>query len=88
MSSFRVGNSTRRLRPRWRHYRGPPQPTPERFYLNGIDCPEKGQARTCLTQDSNCTLRKSLNFEAPFLKTGMLQIDKELQKDGVVDLVD
>jgi hypothetical protein len=31
---------------------------------------------------------KSLDFEAPFLKEGALQIDKELQKDDVVDLVD
>ena len=31
---------------------------------------------------------KSLHFEEPFLKAGMLQIDKELQKDDVVDLVD
>jgi endonuclease YncB( thermonuclease family) len=61
---------------------------PERIRLSGIDCPEKGQALTCLTQDSNCTLRKSLNFEAAFLKAGMLQIDKELQKDGMIDLVD
>ena len=41
-----------------------------------------------LTQDSNCALRMSMNFEAPYLKAGMLQIDKELQKDDVVDLVD
>ena len=41
-----------------------------------------------LTQDSNCVLRKSLNFEAPFLQAGMLQSDKELQKDDVVDVVD
>jgi hypothetical protein len=31
---------------------------------------------------------KSLNFEAPFLKAGILQINKELQKDDLVDLVD
>jgi hypothetical protein len=31
---------------------------------------------------------KSLNFEAPFLKAVALQIDKELQKDDMVDLVD
>lgn len=31
---------------------------------------------------------KSLNFDAPFLKAGALQIDKELQKDDMVDLVD
>ena len=41
-----------------------------------------------LTQDSNCALRKSLNFEMPFLRAGMLQTDKELQKDAVVDLID
>ena len=33
-------------------------------------------------------MRESLNFEAPFLKAGVLQIDKELQKDDLVDLVD
>ena len=60
----------------------------ERIRLNGIDCHEKGQALTCLTQDSNCALRKSLDFEAPFLKAAALQIDKELQKDDVVNLVD
>lgn len=36
--------------------------------------------------DLNFVLRKSMNFEAP--SAGALQIDKDLQKDGVVDLVE
>ena len=33
-------------------------------------------------------LRRSLGVKTPFMKPGMLQINKELQKDDVVDLID
>ena len=48
----------------------------------------KPNVRSILQQILNSALRTRRNFEASFWKEAVLQVDKELQKDYVVDLID
>ena len=43
---------------------------------------------TSLTQDGGWRLASEPDVDAPFMKPGALQINKELQQDDVIDLVD
>lgn len=48
----------------------------------------KPNVRSILQQILNSALRTRRNFESSFWKEAVLQVDIELQKDYVVDLID